>query len=148
MSTGTSPSSLSDASLSVSHHLLKTFRLNKPGDLLEPLGQARSRPQQGIRTAAVEPTVADRWQLREVLPDAKELGLVFFFRAHGTVDDHVWLLRNGDLETEARPLLIRISSDVDAMRLGDQFIEENAAADRDKGILSHDHQHAPLRSAL
>src|SRR5262245_3785834 len=145
---GTSLSSLSDASPPVSYRLLKPFGMYKPGDFLEPLSQARSMSQQSIRTAAVEPTVADRRQLREILPNSKELSLVFFFRAHGTVDDHIRLLGHCNFETQLRPLLVRISSDVDSVSLGDQLIEENATADSDKGILSHDHQHAALRSAL
>src|SRR5712692_5934778 len=96
MGTGTSPSSLSDASAAVSHRspfdrlrangvglviaddypfvlslskhryplcstlLKEAFGMDEPGDFLEPLSQARSRPQRGIRTAAVEPVVTDR----------------------------------------------------------------------------------------
>src|SRR5262245_21099360 len=103
MSTGLS--CLSDASLSVSYRLGEAFGMYEAGDLLEPLGQARSGAQQGIRAAAVEPAVAHRRQLGEILPHAEQSALVFFFRAHGTVDDHLRLLGHLDFDTQLRLLL-------------------------------------------
>src|SRR5439155_6670727 len=64
------------------------------------------------------------------------------------VDDDLRLASNGKFQAQAWPLLARTGSEVDAMGLLDQLVQENTAAHGDEGVLPDQQQHTTLRRVV